>query len=393
MQNFIFKRQLVFVVFMFLGCLVIHAADDDLITEQVTVTLDEAGTLPDKITSAKKYKITNLKIIGEINGTDLRLIRDMAGSDYRVQSTNGKLSILDLSEAKIVAGGEYCCYNYGTENDIINYYTFCKCKRLTNIILPSSITYIGGDAFESCSALTTITIPSNVTWIGGSAFLFCSSLESVVIPPSVTSIGSFAFQGCSALKSISIPSSVTTLYDGVFQNCKSLTNISLPSSISMIGNRVFYGCANLTDIIVPSNVTSIGDEVFYYCSNLTTIIFSSSVAKIGDYAFKGCYALTSVYVSWKTPIVISSSVFEIDKKNCTLYVPKGTCHEYKEAGWDIFDNIVEYDATGIGKVTTSTGNAKELSRYAADGQRLDVPTKGLNIVKYSDGSVKKVVVR
>ena len=55
-------------------------------------------------------------------------------------------------------------------------------------------------------------------------------------------------------------------------------------------------------------------------------------------------------------------------------------------------NIVEFDATDIDKVTTST-DAKELSRYSVNGQRLSAPAKGLNIVKYSDGSVKKVAVQ
>lgn len=78
MRNFTFKRQLLFVVFMLLGCLSIQAADDDLITKQITIKLDKAGTLPDKIRS-KKYNITNLKIIGEVNGTDWKAIREMAG--------------------------------------------------------------------------------------------------------------------------------------------------------------------------------------------------------------------------------------------------------------------------------------------------------------------------
>ena len=111
MRNFTFKRQLLFVMFMLLGCLSIQAADDDLITKQITIKLDKAGTLPDKIGSSKMYKITNLKIIGEINGTDLRMIREMAGSDYRGDATKGQLSVLDLSEVKVVKGGDYyCCY-------------------------------------------------------------------------------------------------------------------------------------------------------------------------------------------------------------------------------------------------------------------------------------------
>ena len=60
--------------------------------------------------------------------------------------------------------------------------------------------------------------------------------------------------------------------------------------------------------------------------------------------------------------------------------------------WGDFGNIIEYNPTGIDKVTTST-EAKELSRYSLNGQRLSAPTKGLNIVKYSDGSVKKVAIQ
>ena len=72
-----------------------------MITKQITIKLDEAGTLPNKIGNSRKYDITNLKLVGEINGTDLRMIREMVGSN----STDGKLSVLDLSEAKIIEGG------------------------------------------------------------------------------------------------------------------------------------------------------------------------------------------------------------------------------------------------------------------------------------------------
>ena len=71
---------------------------------------------------------------------------------------------------------------------------------------------------------------------------------------------------------------------------------------------------------------------------------------------------------------------------------KGTLQTYKSSAWgDYFKNIVEYDATGINHVSTSA-NPKPLSRYSVNGQRLTSPAKGLNIVKYSDGSVKKVAV-
>lgn len=288
MRTFTLKGLFVTAVFMLLGCLAIHAADGDLITKQITIKLEEAGTLPSKIGDTKKYKITNLKIMGEINGTDLRFIREMAGCDYKGMGTEGKLVTLDLSEAKIVEGGDFYygyydyydhhSYYYTTSDDVIGDYAFSDCSSLTSLTLPSSVTSIGGHAFEKCSGLTSLTLPS-----------------------SVTSIGSSAFEGCSGL--------------------------------------------------------------------------------------------TSVYVSWKSPLSIFASTFkDANTEKCILYVPKGTYDDYWLSNWGIFANIVEYDATGINHIMTS-GDAKEISRYAADGQRLEVPAKGLNIVKYSDGCVKKVVVQ
>ena len=326
MRNFTFKGLFLAVVFMVLGSLSIQAADGDLITKQITIKLEEAGTLPSKIGDTKKYKITNLKIMGEINGTDLCFIREMAGSDREGWRTEGKLATLDLSGAKIVRGGGiyYNSVNCYTSDDVIGNYAFSDCSGLTSLILPSNVTSIGYSAFYGCIRLTSLTLPS-----------------------SVTSIGWDTFSGCSGLISLTLPSSVTSI-DG----------------------RAFYGCSSLFGLTLPSSVTSIGKS-----------------------AFEGCSGLTSIYVSWESPLSIDTSTFkDANTGKCILYVPKGTYDDYWLSNWGIFENIVEYDATGIDHITTS-GEAKEISRYAADGQRLEVPAKGLNIVKYSDGCVKKVVVQ
>ena len=456
MRNFTFKRQLLFVMFMLLGCLSIQAADEGLITKQITIKLDKAGTLPNRISSSKKYLITNLKIVGEVNGKDLRLIREMAGCNFYMEKTDGKLSILDLSDAKIVKSNDSYVWDGGDQNgsnDELGYSVFKGCSVLTSVTIPSSVTSIGGSAFEGCSGLTSLTIPSSVTSIGGSAFKGCSGLTSLTIPSSVTEIGGAAFKGCSGLTSLIIPSSVTSIGGSAFEGCSGLTSLTIPSSVTSIGGSAFKGCSGLTSLIIPSSVTSIGSYVFENCSGLTSITIPSSVTEIGGAAFKGCgslvnlyykidekietylryghlyinvecgieyylndkkitsvaipstitelgrYAfqncrdLTSVYVSWQFPIPTGSAFYGVDISKCTLYVPQGTEQDYwLSPGWGDFGKVVEFDATGIDKVTTSN-DAKELSRYSVNGQRLAAPTKGLNIVKYSDGSVKKVVVQ
>nr|WP_294832063.1 leucine-rich repeat domain-containing protein [Prevotella sp.] len=405
MRTFTFKGLFLTAVFMLLGCLSIQAADDDLITRQITIKLDKAGTLPDKIGSSKKNLITKLKIVGEVNGTDWCFIREMAGSGYDGKSTEGKLSVLDLSEAKIVEGGYYYNKYYYYENDVYYYkncYTsndvigkcaFKGCSGLTSLTLPAGITEIGDEAFEYCSGLTSLTLPDGITEIGSSAFFGCSGLTSLTLPAGITSIGDDAFYGCSGLTSITIPNGVTQIDKNAFRDCTGLTSLTLPANIKRIGESAFYGCSGLTSLTIPDGVTKIGKYAFSNCSYLTSLTIPSSVNSLGDYAFKNCSSLQSVHVSWSTPISAGKAFNKADVSKCTLYVPQGTEQDYFLADvWGDFGNIVEYDPTGIDKVTTST-DAKELSRYSVNGQRLATPTKGLNIVKYSDGSVKKVVVQ
>ena len=250
MGNFTFKGLFLAGLFMVLGCLSIQAADDDgLITKQVTIKLEKAGTLPNKIGSTKKFQITNLKIIGEINGMDLRMIREMAGKDARDNDTDGMLSVLDLSDAKIVAGGDYYMGKpYFTSNDKIDNFAFEGCSGLTSLALPSGLTEIGDFAFHGCSGLTSLTLPSGVTWIGYSAFDGCSGLTSLTLPSGLTEIGNSVFYGCSSLTSLTLPSGVTEIGYSAFHGCSGLTSLTLPSGVTEIGYSAFDGCSGLTSI-------------------------------------------------------------------------------------------------------------------------------------------------
>ena len=428
MRNFTFKGLFLAGLFMVLGCLSIQAADD-LITKQITIKLDEAGTLPDKIGSTKKYQITNLKIIGEINGTDLMFIRNMAGGiDFYDETGQGKLSVLDLSQARIVVGGgPYFYYRhheglsggvrelYVDENDVLGDYMFSGCSALTSLILPSSVTKIGNYAFEHLVTLTSLIIPSNVTEIGNSAFVNCRGLTSMKIPSSVTNIGDCAFLNCSGLTSLVISSGVTKIGDSAFSNCSGLTSLVIPSGVTEIGffafsncsglislvissgvidGSAFENCSGLTSLIISSGVTKIDSSAFKNCSGLTSLVIPSGVTEIGWFAFENCSGLTSIYVYAEHIYTSGLVAFKgCDKNNCKVYVPKGTYDYYiKYSDFRYFKNIEEFDATGIDNVITPF-HAKEVSRYSINGQRLSAPTKGLNIVKYSDGSVKKVAVQ
>ena len=387
MKQIIKRGSFFTLMFMLLGCLSLYAADNDLITKQITIELEKAGTLPDRIASSRKYKITNLKIIGEINGTDWSMIREMAGRDYSGNSTDGKLSVLDLSEAKIVKGGD-CYLNNGydyTSNDVIGDRAFLGCSVLTSLTLPAGITKIGSYAFRGCSGLTSLTLPAGITSIGDNAFWGCNGLKEVRFCIN-DNLDTYLTKGHPY---IDVDCGIK-----YYINDKEITSIEIPSNVTTLGDCVFQGFSGLTSLDLPAGITEIGSSAFQDCSGLTSLTLPAGITKIGAGTFSGCSGLTSIYVyAEKVPRIDSYAFAGVDAKKCTLYVPMGTRDDYRLSVFgDYFENIVEFEATGIDKTTTST-DVEEVVRYSVNGQRLSAPTKGLNIVKYSDGSVKKVAVQ
>lgn len=437
MEKSTFKRRLMFVVCMLMCGLSIQAADDGLITDQIIIDKLVAGTLLQRISSDEKNLITNLKINGEINGTDLRLIREMAGPSVQGgYVVEGHLSILDLSDARIVSGGDYYYQDYDywedpvyhfTKENEIGYNAFSGCDRLTSVTLPSCLTEIGYKAFSGCYNLTNVTFPSCPFSIGYEAFAACG-FKSLTLPPNLTIKDSNAFSHCQNLTSVTFSSGFTLTGNGTFLGCGNLANVTFPSSLTSIGDNAFSSCGFKT-LTLPPNITRIGESAFYSCENLKSLTLSPSLTSIGDNAFAQwdnllrtltipsgltsidslMYGITdfdryiphsifphkirTVYVAWQTPIPAGRFFDDFyDLSMCTLYVPLGTKQAYSGTEvWREFGEIKEYDVSGVDKVDNHS-EAKEVSRYSLDGQLLFAPVKGLNIVRYSDGSIKKVVV-
>lgn len=366
MKKFTFKRQLLFVMLMLLGCLAIQAADDGLITNQVVINLDEPGTLPQKISASDKYRITNLKVKGDINGTDLGFLREMAGQSINgIDETNGKLSTLDLSDTKIVGGGEPY-FNYGgyetyfTEYNKIGKYAFCSCNNLKRLTLPKDITSIEQSAFFGCSGLTSITIPSSVTAIGKWSFYDCSSLTSIELPNSTTTIDESAFQNCTSLASVTLTSNLTSIESYAFIGCSQLKDVrynvldDLATYIQTDHPEIYYiNCdikyyqnnQEITALKIPAGTTSIGKNVFQKYNGIQSLTFSPALTSISDLQFSCDFTnLKSVYVGWQDPIAAGTFFGDADMSNCTLYVPQGTKNTYSKADvWKNFGKIIEYN--------------------------------------------------
>lgn len=321
---------------------------------------------------------------------------------------------------------------------------FCECVSLTSVVIPSSVTIIGEGCFCFCTSLTTAEIKGDVTILDG-VFSGCSSLTSVSLPSSLTTLGDCGFAGCSSLTSIDIPSSVTSLGDWCFENCSSLTSINIPSSVNSIGflcftgcpgltkmtvdekntvydsrdncnaiietatNKMVWGCgntiipnsvtsldygcfggSNLKSVVIPSSVTSIGEWCFAYCESLIEVTIPSSVTKIGEDCFDGCTSLKTM--TCEIPTAIEGKFFTDSPIDlATLYVPEASLESYKTTSpWSSFGTILPISSTGINHNAANKDVTTD-AVYDLGGKICNGTQHGLNIIRMTDGTIKKVM--
>ena len=391
-------------LFTFMMLLLAHLKGQ---AQQITLHVERAGTLPGMIDESRLPYITDLKLTGELNGTDIRLIRTL---------TQENLQILDLSEARILGGGAPYKFAYYTSNDIIGEYMFYnsdyygekpsviskiilpkstlridkgafrECKKLESIDISNSVTSIGDLVFCGCTRLTNIDIPNSVTSIGENTFSECTSLKSINISNSLTSIGSQTFYGCTSLTNIDIPNSVKNIGVDTFHGCTNLKDINISNSLTRIGMQTFYECTSLTNIDIPNSVTSIDNCAFFRCTSLTDINIPNSVTSIENQAFYECDNLKSIYLNSSNPPTINKTTLP-QNEDLTIYIPRGSYTAYWLSYWGNY-NLVEYDPTDIQGVTTSAHNSVK-KYFSIDGRPLPGPCKGVNIIQDTDGKTRK----
>lgn len=325
-----------------------------LITEPVSVHVQTAGTLHNMLDCFRKYRIQNLKVTGNINDADIHTIRKMSGyiDPGAYMRYDGRLQHLDLSGATIVTDD----------------WNFATCR------------------------LTSVALPTGLTAIPNQAFAECNELESAPIPQGVTSIGGDAFGNCHKLASITLPAGLTNLQSGAFFGCGSLTSIVIPSGVKVIEGKTFSYCTGLKSLTLQEGTTDIWDYAFTDCTLLTTITLPSTLGIICDAAFANCNSLKSIYALNPQGIGIKGKPFEeYTQSQCTLYVPEGSMYNYQcWEEWNAFNHIVEFSPTGINGVH-SAAERREVERYDTSGRRQTSPTKGLNIVRFNDGTTRKVM--
>ena len=239
------------------------------------IQLSTAGELSSKLSNDALQVCGTLKLSGQINSTDLKTIRVLAGRDQEGSATEGNLSVLDLSEAEIVDGGEpYLTENgkqFTTTAGELPYKAFYDCRKLTVVKLPKNIRTVANGAFGGCYLLQEVewasTDNSNYVVEGPAVYstdrtqlitVLPTAMGTFSVPLGVTSINALAFAGCVGLSKVDLPASVVEIGGEAFRNCFSLIEIRLHSKVqpALAGYDTFEGVRkDLCKLMIPSSAT------------------------------------------------------------------------------------------------------------------------------------------
>ena len=305
--------------------------------------------------------------------------------------------------------------NYAGETGIIRKYAFSGCSGIQQLVIPNTITGIETACFSGCTDLKSIDLGSGIKELKDSVFYNCSSLSDIEIPGNIGSMGNYVFSRCTSLTKANIADRETELKLGyyVFDNCPlksvciggninyqsspfqnntSLEYVEITDKETEISDKEFYGCTNLKDVTVGDGIETIGNYAFSGCSSLEKFTFGTSLKSIGKEAFSDCTALTRITAKAEVPPTCGTQALDdINKWTCTLCVPEAQMEAYKAA--DQWKDFFFYDTVEAGVENVDADDAVEVERFNLDGTRLTAPQKGINIVRMSDGTTRKVLVK
>ena len=247
---------------------------------ETTINVAEAGTLSTYIGENRIKTLTSLKIVGDLNGDDFRVIR-------RMQS----LKVLDLSESNIVEGGANDWLDSRGAPKIKMKKDILQAKMIPNNVayftFPQNLKEIHGlgyiNSYKDSNIYSAFSSYHGPTYTQYGYELKISKLSYTKIPKSVINIGDYAF-AYTSLTEIVIPNNVDSIGIGAFKSCGELRNVIINTSAN-IPEKAFENCTSLPEIILPEGITEIGDYAFDG-NELTKIVIPSTIEKIGNEAFR-----------------------------------------------------------------------------------------------------------
>ena len=338
---------------------------------------------------------------------------------------------------------------FGDKVEYVPGMLFFGVKTLENVKFGKSVKRIGEAAFRGCTGLTKVDFPDGIETIGDNAFLL-TNIEFFFLPTSIKSVeggiqtsnlkqviciakeAPIAYWGHNSDLKLYVPNTLQyskkwyTYESGQIQpmikaDKETIYYTGKAPTVTFTSNIPGYELVSLTKDYVLNG--EVGEDsvrlvgTFKGEKEFTVEMTYHYEVKPGKQEVTWEQDLSNLHVGDKVELTASvntgremwyvnydNKVVDVKKEDGKFYLYCKAVGEtdiatfqYGDEHWETSPQITkhivvaEVDAGITDAVMTS--DAKEISRYSANGQRLTAPTKGLNIVKYSDGSVRKEMVK
>lgn len=194
--------------------------------------------------------------------------------------------------------------------DLLRTEMFEGCSSLEGEFEFPECTSFNKEVFNGCAKLGGIKA-ENANTVGQSSFQGCSSLSNIVLSSSVEYIGNYAFKGCSKIttefvqgilhKGLKRLGNSATDRHGCFVDCTGLIGSivwNLPNLITnAVPNSCFSGCTSLERVEIKSPVSVIGTSAFanlkkgaeVYLPNEPISVYEAHAVATGDAPFPRVY--------------------------------------------------------------------------------------------------------
>lgn len=185
-------------------------------------------------------------------------------------------------------------------------YAFMSCTKLTSIVFPNSLQYLGQGIFEMCQALTDCRFQTNADGKVGFemikmfTFWLCLSMESLELPEGITEIegqqAGAALQYMLKLTNIRLPNTLKKIGPHFLCCASSLETLTIPASVEYIDGASFHGCEKLTSVYLLGPASALQKEYSGSGSSETSTTFSANTTWCKDEVSKCTFYTTPDYV-------------------------------------------------------------------------------------------------